>query len=119
MCHWLLCVLMGNVVIQVHTVLYIVMFSYVLIYTVNTARKIASTCPCQMVSRHPHQDLARLQICLAGIEMHIIVHVSIKHDTACITETFHLRPDSFFVFYRDVMVCGGRLDFQAITAFGT
>lgn len=102
MCHWLLCVLMGNVV---HTVLYIVMFSYVLIYIVGTARKIASTCPCQIVSRHPRLDVARLQICLAGIEMHIIVRVSI-------TRRMHYRDiSSFFVFNRDVMVCGDRLDY--------
>ncbi len=51
MCHQLLCLLMGNVIIQVHKVLYILMFSYILMYTEGAAHKIASTCLCQKVFR--------------------------------------------------------------------
>lgn len=51
MCHQLLCLLVGNVVIRVHTVLYILMFSYILMYTEGAVHKIASTCLCQKVFR--------------------------------------------------------------------
>jgi len=43
---------MGNVLILVHKVLYIPMFSYILMYTVGAIFfKIASTCLCQKVLR--------------------------------------------------------------------
>lgn len=51
MCHQLLCLLMGNVIIQVHKLLYILMFSYTLMYTVGAVHEIASTCLCQKVFR--------------------------------------------------------------------